>query len=185
MAARRPSEHLRRSMPVDGGSSSTLGGVVGRKGSTPEHSAWSRELYLSAATSFTVGRSRKLSCAAAGSGRPERLRSRPESLTTRQGPYLRTPKPGFAVASAKLASWFAVWVGVHRGIGLTGKERAELGQGYRHISARTGNNCSSHLGGPGEPSGATWRPRGHPRRPPECPDGHGRLRRHFPGWEKG
>ena len=43
-------------MPVDGGSSSTLGGVVGRKGSTPEHSAWSRELYLSAATSFTVGR---------------------------------------------------------------------------------------------------------------------------------
>ena len=44
-------------MPVDGGSSSTLGGVVGRKGSTPEHSAWSRELYLSAATSFTVGRS--------------------------------------------------------------------------------------------------------------------------------
>ena len=46
-------------MPVDGGSSSTLGGVVGRKGSTPEHSAWSRELYLSAATSFTVGRSRK------------------------------------------------------------------------------------------------------------------------------
>ena len=45
-------------MPVDGGSSSTLGGVVGRKGSTPEHSAWSRELYLSAATSFTVGRTR-------------------------------------------------------------------------------------------------------------------------------
>ena len=51
-------------MPVDGGSSSTLGGVVGRKGSTPVHSAWSRELYLSAATSFTVGRSRKIYCAA-------------------------------------------------------------------------------------------------------------------------
>ena len=47
-------------MPVDGGSSSTLGGVVGREGSTPVHSAWSRELYLSAATSFTVGRSRKI-----------------------------------------------------------------------------------------------------------------------------
>ena len=46
-------------MPVDGGSSSPLDGVVGRKGSTPVHSAWSRELYLSAATSFTVGRSRK------------------------------------------------------------------------------------------------------------------------------
>ena len=39
-------------MPVDGGSSSTLGGVVGREGSTPEHSAWSRDVYLSAATSF-------------------------------------------------------------------------------------------------------------------------------------
>ena len=83
MAARRPSEHLRRSMPVDGGSSSTLGGVVGRKGSTPEHSAWSRELYLSAATSFTVGRRRKIYCAALGSGRPERLRSHLETLLTR------------------------------------------------------------------------------------------------------
>ena len=77
-------------MPVDGGSSSTRGGVVGRKGSTPVHSAWSRELYLSAATSFTVGRSRKIYCAAAGSGWPERLRSHPESLGTRQGPYLST-----------------------------------------------------------------------------------------------
>ena len=47
-------------MPVDGGSSSTLGGVVGRKGSTPEHSAWSRDVYLSAANSFTVGRSKKI-----------------------------------------------------------------------------------------------------------------------------
>ena len=67
-------------MPVDGGSSSTLGGVVGREGSTPEHSAWSRDVYLSAATSFTVWRQRIFSCAAAGSGWPESLRSHPESL---------------------------------------------------------------------------------------------------------
>ena len=137
MAARRPSEHLRRSMPVDGGSSSTLGGVVGRKGSTPEHSAWSRNVYLSAATSFTVGRSRKgftclrlsgkFSCAAPGSGRPERLRSHPDSLTTRQGPYLRTPKPGFAVASAKLASWFAAVAACHRAMqGIAGCSAARV-----------------------------------------------------------
>ena len=114
-------------MPVDGGSSSTLGGVVGRKGSTPEHSAWSRELYLSAATSFTVGRQRKIYCAAAGSGRPERLRSRPESLGTRQGPYLRTPKPGFAVASAKLASWFAAVAACHRAMqGIAGCSAARV-----------------------------------------------------------
>ena len=60
-------------MPVDGGSSSTLGGVVGRKGSTPEHSAWSRELYLSAATSFTVGTQTKTGALAQGSGWPESL----------------------------------------------------------------------------------------------------------------
>ena len=115
-------------MPVDGGSSSTLGGVVGRiKGSTPEHSAWSRELYLSAATSFTVGSSSKLYCEAAGSVWPERLRSHPESLGTRQGPYLRTPKPGFAVASAKLASWFAAVAACHRAMqGIAGCSAARV-----------------------------------------------------------
>ena len=117
-------------MPVDGGSSSTLGGVVGRKGSTPDHSAWSRELYLSAATSFTVGRTKKIYfhyCAAAGSGRPESLRSRPESLGTRQGPYLRTPKPGFAVASAKLASWFTAVAACHRAMqGIAGCSAARV-----------------------------------------------------------
>ena len=118
-------------MPVDGESSSTLGGVVGREGSTPEHSAWSRDVYLSAATSFTVGRSKKIYCAATGSGWPERLRSHPESLGTRQGPYLRTPKPGFAVASAKLASWFAAVAACHRAMqGLAGcsAEVAETGK---------------------------------------------------------
>ena len=118
-------------MPVDGGSSLTLGGVVGREGSIPEYSAWSRDVYLSAATSFTVGRPRKFLCAAAGSGWPESLRSHPESLATRQGPYLRTPKPRFAVASAKLASWFAAVAACHRAMqGLAGcsAEVAETGK---------------------------------------------------------
>ena len=97
----------------------------------PAHSAWSRELYLSAATSFTVGRSKKIYCAATGSGWPERLRSHPELLGTRQGPYLRTPKPGFAVASAKLASWFTAVAACHRamqGIAGCGAEVAETGK---------------------------------------------------------
>ena len=128
---------------------------------------------------------KEIYCAATGSGWPERLRSHPESLGTRQGPYLRTPKPGFAVASAKLTSWFGVWVGVHRGIGLTGKERAELGHEYRHIFARTENNCSSHLGGPGEPRGATRDPQGRPPRRSDGPDDEGVARRHVPGGERG
>ena len=37
-----------------------------------------------------------------------------------------------------------------------------------------GTSCSSHLGGPGEQSGATKRPLWRPWRPPECPDVHGR-----------
>ena len=185
MAARRPSEHLRRWMPVDGGSSLTLGGVVGREGPIPEHSAWSRDVYLSAATSFTVWRQRIFSCAAAGSGWPERLRSHPESLGTRQGPYLRTPKPGFAVASAKLASWFTAVAACHRAMqGIAGCSAARVKIGTM-VTKSISNSCSSHLGGPWEPSGATWRPRGRPRRPPECPDGHGRLRRHFPARERG
>ena len=114
-------------MPVDGGSSSTLVGVVGCTASIPEHSAWSHDVYLSAATSFTVGRKRKIYCAAAGSGWPERLRSRSDSLGTRQGPYLRTPKPGFAVASAKLASWFAAVAACHRAMqGIAGCSAARV-----------------------------------------------------------
>ena len=80
-------------MPVDGGSSSTLGGVVGRKGSTPEHSAWSRELYLSAATSFTVGRSNFFYCAALGSGRPESLHIHQTALNSPQGHVVGTSEP--------------------------------------------------------------------------------------------
>ena len=99
--------------------------------------------------------------------------------------YLRQATAKRASASGKLASWFAGWVACHRRMqGLAGCS-AELGHGYRNIFWRTGNNCYSHLDDPEEPSGATWRPRGHPWRPPECPDGHGRLRRHLAGGGKG
>ena len=131
LAADGRQRHLGRSMPVDGWPSSTLSLVVPCMASIPDHSARSRDVYLSAATSFTVGRSRKIYCAAPGSGWPERLRSHPKSLGTRQGPYLRTPKPGFAVASAKLASWFTAVAACHRamqGIAGCGAEVAETGK---------------------------------------------------------
>ena len=58
----------------------------------------------------------------------------------------------------------------------------------RKVSCSLNNYWTSHfthLGGPGELSGATRRPRGRPWRPPECPDGHGRLRRRSPAGEGG
>ena len=51
----------------------------------------------------------------------------------------------------------------------------------RKVGCSLNNYWTSHLGGAGEPSGATRRPRGRPWRPPECPDGHGRLRRRSRG----
>ena len=50
----------------------------------------------------------------------------------------------------------------------------------RKVGCSLNNYWTSHLGGAGEPSGATRRPRGRPWRPPECPDVHGRLRRQSP-----
>ena len=47
------------------------------------------------------------------------------------------------------------------------------------------HDCSSHLGGPGEPGGATRDPRGRDLRRPDGPDDDGRSRRHFPGRVKG
>ena len=55
---------------------------------------------------------------------------------------------------------------------------AKLGHGYRNNFWQLSNSCYSHLDGPGEPWGATWRPRGRPWRELEGPDVHGRLRRH-------
>ena len=99
--------------------------------------------------------------------------------------YRMEVRAEFSAASGKLASWFAAVEACHRAMqGIAGCS-AKLGHEYRNIFCTLSNSCSSHLDGPREPSGATWRPRGRPRRPPECPDGHGRLRRHFPGREMG
>ena len=61
--------------------------------SIPNHSARSRDVYLSAATSFTVGRSRKFSCAALGSGWPESLHIHQTTLTGPQRHMVETSEP--------------------------------------------------------------------------------------------
>ena len=49
----------------------------------------------------------------------------------------------------------------------------------------TGKSCCSHLGGPGEPPGATRGPRGRPGRPSACPDGRRTAPTESPAGEKG
>ena len=99
--------------------------------------------------------------------------------------YRMEVRAEFSAASGKLASWFAAMEACHRAMqGIAGCSAAR-GKIGTSVPKSISNSCSSHLDGPREPSGATWRPRGRPRRPPECPDGHGRLRRHFPAREKG
>ena len=68
LAADGRQRHLGRSMPVDGWSPATRSVVVPCTASIPDHSARSRDAYLPAATSFTVGRSKKILFAALGSG---------------------------------------------------------------------------------------------------------------------
>ena len=55
-------------MNVDARSPSTFSVVEGCMGSIPVHFAWSRDLYQSAAVTFTVNEAKQLLAAAAGSG---------------------------------------------------------------------------------------------------------------------
>jgi hypothetical protein len=129
-------------------------------------------------------RGKTISLAAAGSGWPTRRRNHFKPLCTGHRPYRGTLKP-----SARLdrTNWHhglpdgKPWMGRCRALQ---SEPANLStkRGHGQIWA---DNLETHLGGPGEPSGATRRPRGRPWRPPECPDGHGRLRRQSPAWVKG
>ena len=90
-----------------------------------------------------------------------------------------------SLASEQMASWLSGYsCGVQHDRPLQGCS-AELGHGYRPTFSFTGNNCSSHLGGPGEPWGATRDPRGGYIRGPDGPDNDRRARRHFPAREKG
>ena len=58
-------------------------------------------------------------------------------------------------------------------------------EGGRNLIWFHTHDCSSHLGGPGEPGGATRDPRGRDLRRPDGPDDDGRSRRHFPGGGRG
>ena len=108
-----------------------------------------------------------------------RLAGRPldslNGLHTPPRPYLREYRARCLAASDKLTSCSTGWEAVHRPMQGIAVCSAKLGDGEVVNFVTLSNSCSSHLDGPGEPSGATWRPRGRPWRPPECPDVHGRA----------
>ena len=137
-------------------------------GSTAAPSAWSHDPYRSAATTFTgVSRTEK-SIGAAGSGWPTRHYIHKSALAGRQGPRIQRPGPN---AQRQRTNWHhgspSGWECAIRSIqGLAGCN-AKLGDGEVGNFVTLSNSCSSHLDGPGEPSGATWRPRGRPWRPPD------------------
>ena len=135
---------------------------------------------------------RKVSCVAVGGGR---LRMAGKALEPFQATwyplstYSWDPGAKSSTASEQTASWLSGYpCGVQHDRPLQGCS-AELGHGYRPTLCFTGNNCSSHLGGPGEPRGATRDPQGRPPRRPDGPDDDGRddgrARRHFPAGERG
>ena len=127
-----------------------------------------------------------LKSAAAGSGRPERPRNRFLSLDTRFRPTLGTVEPR---ARTHRSNWHCGYPDIHVESSTIGAcmvaASAVRPRGGGTKYGCTGNNCSSHLGGPGEPRGATRDPQGRRLRRPDGPDDDGRARRHFPGREKG
>ncbi len=74
-------------------SPSTLSVVEGCLGSIPVHFAWSRDLYQSAAVTFTVDACLRFLFGAAGSGWPARRRNHFKPLCTGHRPYRGTLKP--------------------------------------------------------------------------------------------
>ena len=93
-------------------------------------------------------------------------------------------KAKFSLGSEQMASWLSGYsCGVQHNRCLHGCSAVRV-KIDRSVPNSTGNNCSSHLGGPGEPQSATRDPQGRPPRRPDGPDDEGVARRHFPGKEK-
>ena len=99
--------------------------------------------------------------------------------------YPWDPGAKSSTSSEQMASWFSGYqCGVQHDRRLQGCSAVRVKIG-RSVPNSTENNCSSHLGGPGEPRGATRDPQGRDLRRPDGPDDDGRARRHFPAGEKG
>ena len=131
---------------------------------------------------------RKRLCLELGGGRLRMAGKASESFPATWYPLSTYPwDPGArsSTASEQMASWLSGYPGGvqhdRRLQGCSAVRAEETRDTFQH----TGNNCSSHLGGPGEPRGATRDPQGRPPRRPDGPDDGGRSRRHFPGREKG
>ena len=122
-------------MNVDAWSPSTFSVVEGCMGSIPVHFAWLRDLYQSAAVTFTVDAFAQISLAAAGSGWPARRRNHFKPLCTGHRPYRGTLKP-----SARLdrTNWHhgspdgKPWMGRCRALQSVKSEPANLSSRRRH-----------------------------------------------------
>ena len=131
---------------------------------------------------------RKRLCLAVSGGRLRMARKALESFLATWYPLSTYPWDRGAkssTASEQVASWLSGYqCGVQHDRPLQGCSAVraeETGDALQH----TGNNCSSHLGGHGEPRGATRDPQGRPPRRPDGPDDEGVARRHVPARERG
>ena len=181
-AHREPSK---RSRHVDGSRGTGLGSIVRTSPLTPARSAWPRDAGPSRSTMYAVGGAKLFASPPTGHGWPTRRYTRLKAFGPAHGHYERTLQPG---ERSERTYW-------HHG---SPDENALYGAdaGPCRLQPRTrggefgtlgptGKSCCSHLGGPGEPPGATRGPRGRPGRPPECPDGRRTAPTDFPAREGG
>ena len=101
-------------MNVDVWSPSTFSVVEGCMESNPVHFAWSRDLYRSAAVTFTVDACLRFLFGAAGSGWPARRRNHFKPLCTGHRPYRGSTKPALSVNTLGIGSqlskyWNIYW----------------------------------------------------------------------------
>ena len=178
---------MNRLMCVVAWSPSTMDVDGGCTGSIAAHSAWSCDPFRSATTTFTVCRGWPEAFGAAGSGWPARHYIHKTALAGLYAHMIWSTEPD---SQRQRTNW-------HHG-SPDGKEsigRCRLLQVAAQLVAKSiyssvpnesiNNSCSSHLDGPGEPWGATWRPRGRPRRLPDGPDAPWTAPTRFPGKERG
>ena len=99
--------------------------------------------------------------------------------------YPWDPGAKSSTASEQMASWLSGYPGgVQHDRPLQGCSAVRAEEKCRRLCT-TENNCSSHLGGPGEPRGATRDPQGRFPWLSDGPDNEGVARRHVPARERG
>ena len=183
-ARRAHREPSKRSRHVDGSRGTGLGSIVHTSPLTPARSAWPRDAGPSRSTMYAVGGAKLFASPPTGHGWPTRhytrLKPLAQPMATMNGHYNRENEANgpTGIMVLRMRMPYGADAGPCRLQPRTrGGEFGTLGP--------TGKSCCSHLGGPGEPPGATRGPRGRPGRPPECPDGRRTAPTESPVREKG